>query len=182
MGRRPAPCGTETRHTRHGCRCDACVKAHLAWYAEHGAAARERAAAWRKANPEKRRAQAAVHRDRHRDKRNADALERYHRLMAEDPERVRALRREWAGTEKGRMAGRLAAHVRRGAAPTAGAVEYAAIILADPCSYCGEPAVEIDHIDPVASGGDGDWPNLAPACRRCNARKNDRRLLQFVAA
>lgn len=181
MGRRPAPCGTYTRYKR-GCRCDACVGAYRTWYEANKQRIKERVATWQKANPEKVKVHTARHRDKNREKRRADALARYRRLMAEDPERVRAQRRKWAKTEKGAMQNRLARHRRRGAAPTTTAKVYAEILLSDPCSYCGSPGGEIDHLDPITSGGNGDWLNLTSACRRCNASKNDRSLLVFLAA
>jgi len=50
----------------------------------------------------------------------------------------------------------------------------------DPCCYCGEPMEHIDHIDPVANNGAEHWTNLTAACKRCNSRKNDRSLLDFL--
>jgi hypothetical protein len=62
------------------------------------------------------------------------------------------------------------------------AIEYAAIIDGDPCSYCGGPAGEKDHIIPVSRGGTGDWDNLAAACRKCNASKQTKDVMQFMLA
>lgn len=141
-----------------------------------------RAAAWKKANPQRHKANQARHRDNKREKRRADSLARYHRLMAENPEAIRAARREWARTPKGALYNRLAAHGRRGVKYDAEAREYVAIILNDPCVYCGAAASEVDHITPVSRGGDGQWSNLAPACRTCNAAKCDRSLLSMIGA
>lgn len=48
------------------------------------------------------------------------------------------------------------------------------------CQYCGRSApealLELDHIEPVASGGGSDVLNLVTACKECNAGKRDRRL------
>jgi hypothetical protein len=48
------------------------------------------------------------------------------------------------------------------------------------CQYCGSQApdvlLEIDHIDPIAKGGDNDITNLITACKDCNAGKKDKRL------
>jgi hypothetical protein len=48
------------------------------------------------------------------------------------------------------------------------------------CQYCGRKSpdvvLEIDHITPVANGGDNDILNLVTACRACNAGKSDRAL------
>jgi hypothetical protein len=48
------------------------------------------------------------------------------------------------------------------------------------CQYCGQKApdvvLEIDHITPVARGGDNSLLNLVTACRPCNAGKSDKAL------
>lgn len=48
------------------------------------------------------------------------------------------------------------------------------------CQYCGRKApdiiLELDHINPVANGGDGDIMNLVTSCEDCNAGKRDRLL------
>lgn len=49
--------------------------------------------------------------------------------------------------------------------------------LTGPCAYgCGRPATTLDHIWPVARGGESRPGNLAPACGSCNSRKGARRL------
>ncbi|MBF6422891.1 HNH endonuclease [Nocardia farcinica] len=40
------------------------------------------------------------------------------------------------------------------------------------CVYCGEPASCIDHVRPIASGGDSSPDNLEPCCAECNLDKN----------
>lgn len=46
------------------------------------------------------------------------------------------------------------------------------------CQYCGkrppEVVLVIDHIIPVASGGDNDSMNLTTACETCNQGKSDK--------
>ena len=53
------------------------------------------------------------------------------------------------------------------------------------CQYCGEAApdviLEIDHIKPVAGGGDNTIANLVAACRDCNAGKGARELSDRAA-
>lgn len=142
--------------------------------------ARVRAKAWQAANPERVKVHRAAYKARHRDRLRAENLAYYHLRMATDPEGIRKQRREWAKTEKGALANRLARHARRGAKATPEAVEYAEILLSDPCAYCGGRATELDHINPVSLDGSGDWENFSPACRACNARKHDKRLLQFL--
>jgi hypothetical protein len=53
------------------------------------------------------------------------------------------------------------------------------------CQYCGQKApdvvLEIDHITPVADGGDNAILNLLTACRACNAGKSDKALSDSAA-
>lgn len=48
------------------------------------------------------------------------------------------------------------------------------------CQYCGQAApdvvLHIDHIEPVAKGGDNEILNLITSCAGCNAGKSDCRL------
>lgn len=59
-------------------------------------------------------------------------------------------------------------------------VDYAEIILRDPCAYCGGEATTLDHIVPLSDGGTHDWDNLTPACKPCNSRKNDGPILDAL--
>lgn len=54
------------------------------------------------------------------------------------------------------------------------------VVRNDPCSYCGAPADELDHIEPRARGGEDGWENLAAVCDRCNQSKGARSLLTFL--
>lgn len=53
------------------------------------------------------------------------------------------------------------------------------------CQYCGEKApdvvLELDHITPVADGGDNDILNLLTSCKSCNSGKSDRPLADTAA-
>jgi len=42
------------------------------------------------------------------------------------------------------------------------------------CAYCFGPYEELDHLYPLSKGGAHSLENLAPSCRRCNRRKNNR--------
>lgn len=48
------------------------------------------------------------------------------------------------------------------------------------CQYCGQMApdvvLEIDHINPVANGGDNDILNLVTSCKDCNRGKGAKKL------
>jgi hypothetical protein len=51
------------------------------------------------------------------------------------------------------------------------------------CQYCGRKApeviLEVDHIIPVAKGGDNSIENLVTACRECNGGKSDKKLSEL---
>ncbi len=59
-------------------------------------------------------------------------------------------------------------------------VLYVEILYNDPCCYCGKPMQHIDHIVPIAKQGEEYWTNLTAACQRCNNRKRDKSLLEFL--
>src|SRR2546428_7918769 len=42
------------------------------------------------------------------------------------------------------------------------------------CQYCGGQAENLDHVVPRSRGGAHSWDNVVAACRRCNARKENR--------
>lgn len=110
------------------------------------------------------------HRERERDRpynpetyrlyaqKNRQALNKYHR--------------SWSVANRPRTA-----EFQRGGKDS---MDYVQIIANDPCVFCGSDSKEIDHIVPVAKGGDGSWTNLAPICRTCNASKSAKDLLHFM--
>lgn len=58
--------------------------------------------------------------------------------------------------------------------------EYADILLADPCSYCGGPAQQLDHITPLSREGSDTTDNLTAVCGGCNRSKHAKSLLIFM--
>ena len=54
-------------------------------------------------------------------------------------------------------------------------------MLGDPCAYCGGPARQWEHIEPVYRGGAHHVDNLTRSCWPCNKRKGTRSLLRFLA-
>ena len=58
--------------------------------------------------------------------------------------------------------------------------EYIAILRGDPCSYCGQDAGVVDHIDALHVGGDHSWTNLTATCQSCNSSKRTEALLSFL--
>jgi len=49
------------------------------------------------------------------------------------------------------------------------------------CQYCAAPATTVDHVDPVAKGGEILNPeNLVAACVSCNSKKQDKSSAFFL--
>ena len=46
------------------------------------------------------------------------------------------------------------------------------------CQYCNRGAENIDHVVPRSRGGTHTWENVVASCRACNARKEDRLLVE----
>jgi 5-methylcytosine-specific restriction endonuclease McrA len=46
------------------------------------------------------------------------------------------------------------------------------------CQYCGSQAENLDHVIPRSRGGEHVWENVVAACRRCNAKKENRLLAE----
>jgi len=66
---------------------------------------------------------------------------------------------------------------------------YVESIINDPCLYCEEVEdIAIDHVIPMninrlppgVEAGTNQWWNFAPACRKCNSRKNNWPLTTFL--
>lgn len=198
--KKPITHGTQAGYKR-SCRCDDCVAikraVDKAYYErtstrpkrvsvpveEQKRRAVERAAAWKKANPEKHKANTARYRDKYRERRRADSLIRYYKQMEENPEKVREQRRKNKNTDKGRAYQRIA-NYRRRSLPMSKEVRDWWLALKNPlCAYCNSAlATEIDHVIPVTRGGTNESDNLVAACRRCNARKNNKTAEEFLAA
>lgn len=41
------------------------------------------------------------------------------------------------------------------------------------CVYCGQPALEADHVVPLSLGGPNNPSNLVPSCKSCNIAKSN---------
>lgn len=133
---------------------------------------------WREENLEKERATDRARYARDREKRRAWAKQ-YH---AANPEKQAARSRaHYERHRQRRIEGARRWDLQQLGVWTAEGDEYARLIEGDPCAYCGGPADTLDHIVPTSQGGMHDALNITRACRSCNASKNDRPLLIFLA-
>lgn len=156
--------------------CKACLRiAHRERRRANPAKARAEWHAYAKRNPDKIAQYVA-----NRPKEQVRASSARHR--ARNRTRVLARRREIyaANIEAERERARLRVRRRR-VGKDRDSVEYMEGPLADdPCSYCGNPATSVDHIDPIALGGSNHWSNLTAACASCNGGKCDTPLLFYL--
>lgn len=47
------------------------------------------------------------------------------------------------------------------------------------CAYCGKHASTVDHVIPRSRGGKHEWTNVVAACKKCNAKKDDKLLSEI---
>lgn len=59
---------------------------------------------------------------------------------------------------------------------------WRAVLVQDPCVYCGGTATGLDHIQASSRDGADGWANRAPACRVCDELKGPAGLLWFIVA
>jgi 5-methylcytosine-specific restriction endonuclease McrA len=86
-----------------------------------------------------------------------------------------------AARRKARIAKALRRGARKRGPAWAGAQPDVSLMRTDPCAYCGRPGETYDHIVPRYDGGKNSYDNVTRACLSCNARKNNRPLLLFLA-
>lgn len=178
----------ETKRRWHAENYERIAARQRRWESENHEAVREAARRWRARNRDHvlryQRAQRMANWDRARDSER--------RWAAANPEKVAARRRRWAELNPDRLAelNRNSRHARRVTILRKRRDRYAATtavarftidelrarlsMFGDLCWMCGAPAVEVDHVKPIAKGGSHMLCNLRPACRSCNGKKRDR--------
>jgi 5-methylcytosine-specific restriction endonuclease McrA len=130
------------------------------YYQEHAEQFRQKTRDWSAANPEHKRQSQATYRDANRDK--LRAWQREHNKTLER-------RAHFALKTKTRRALKMAG----GIAITIEELEAKFAYWNNCCWVCGDPATEIDHVKPLTAGGAHMLCNIRPACRMCNAAKNN---------
>ncbi len=122
----------------------------------------------------------------YRNKNSEKILERVKSYAQQYPERVRAYKKKYHDAHKREAA--LRVKIRRAKLKDALITEEKAQRVYDfyswmknqdyvTCTYCGAyipgSSLQVDHIIPVARGGDHDPDNFAVSCRPCNLSKSD---------
>lgn len=135
---------------------------------------------WQLANPQKRLETSRAYTARNLERERARKLAYFHALP---PETRRARQRAWKAANPEKV--RADNHARRANRYDDEGIEYIAILLNDPCSYCGTitvGTVTVDHIDALSRGGANEWQNITAACWSCNSSKHTKSLLEYLAA
>jgi 5-methylcytosine-specific restriction endonuclease McrA len=190
-------CGATERYARG--ECIACARAYGASYREANRdAARLREAAYRAANAGKRKAASASYRARNKAKVNAyeaarrandqDALnikaaERY----ARNPEKKKAINALWASKNpeaiRAKDQNRRARLRASGGKITKLAIEKLYALqrgLCPVCRYSLSAGYHVDHITPLAKGGEHADRNIQLLCPGCNLRKHAKDPVEFM--
>lgn len=108
--------------------------------------ARERAARWRAANPERK-------------------IEQNRQYREKNQEREKHRKLNW-------WMGKIGAIDPTAPAATATAVARRVWLFGNCCAYCGgDGPLHLDHVQPLSRGGLHTPGNLVPACQRCNISK-----------
>lgn len=98
-------------------------------------------------------------------------------------DRINQRSREWRAANRDKVAA-IAAVRRTAEKSRASTSEVLALIgrANGRCVYCGKQAsrYQIDHIDPVASGGTSEIENLMPACAACNRSKGAKEVSEWL--
>ena len=146
---------------------------------DHPELCEKRCASWRQRHPDQVRAFARANYHRHAESRVAKVREYQQIKRAE----VRAWKKKYAHSERGRLVHRLKEGKRRAVKRANGfpspvpawVVDRLLAVFERKCVWCGGPFEHIDHLFPLAKYGAAAHraDNLVPSCGSCNARKHD---------
>lgn len=154
-----------------------------AWYKSHPEYARE----WRAKNPDKVYESTKRYKQAHPEKVRAV----FTAWRTKNIDHARAwsrenLKKRYATDADFRFRIKSVRHARRAneAGGTLTRDQWSAILeyFGHRCAYCLKPAdsIEMDHVVALSKGGRHSDDNVVPACRSCNARKNNRGVLSML--
>jgi 5-methylcytosine-specific restriction endonuclease McrA len=117
----------------------------------------------------------------------AKQKERNKKLRMKDPQRLRALTKDWIKRNPEKLACLQARRyaLRKGAQGSHTLVEWKTLCSQHNgcCAYCGrERELTRDHVIPLSQGGSDYISNILPACASCNAKKGNRMTVEELRA
>lgn len=134
---------------------------------------------WRKDNPDRCREYHRVYAERYSEKERQRHFLKSRRYALENPEAVRLSSRRWSSKNKEKVA--LKNANRRAKTREFLVTEKdIARIYAQPCSNCElKEHITLDHIVPLARGGNHSVGNFQPLCRSCNSSKGAKLMMEW---
>jgi 5-methylcytosine-specific restriction endonuclease McrA len=174
--------GTDSGYNYHKCRCEECKtwkqERDRKYYERNRDRVIEANMAYYYANHEEQKQRRKEYYAEHRD----EQREYHKRYAKENAEKVNQKQRKWR--RENRWAHWFSnwkyREAKRGQVYDEATLEWIKGLDGEPCTYCGELAETVDHIVPRSNGGTNDRQNLAPACNRCNRRKNNLPVNEFL--
>lgn len=161
------------------------------WYHANKARARETNRRWQLENPERIReiAREAYARNGRPvvSPRNPEVNRRACRRWREkNIDRHKAMIADWSKRNPdARQAGSARRRARKAAGAGVSRADWQAIKVrfGHRCAYCMQPFARLtmDHVVPLARGGEHEPDNVVPACRTCNLRKHIKPASAFIA-
>lgn len=156
---------------------------HAAYAVANPAKCRELSLAWKRANPERVAAAKAEWRKANAERESAANAARW----AANKETLRKANIAWVKANPVANAANTARHsARKRNAPGRGvtAAEWESVLAGSLglCAYCNErKPLAMEHIEPLAKGGEHDVDNIVAACKSCNSSKGTTPLLLWLA-
>jgi 5-methylcytosine-specific restriction endonuclease McrA len=117
----------------------------------------------------------------------AEENRRKREWMRAHPEKIRVYNKRYAAKDPDRLRANVANanHRRRAQGGGVSAWQWRGIRAeyGGRCAYCAikPPHLQQEHVEPLVLGGAHEPENVVPACARCNASKNSRSLLVWIA-
>lgn len=167
---------------------DAVREANRKYREANREARNEAARKWRLANPERAREMDRAWRERNLAADRERCREYQRQRRRDDPEAVRAGNRAWREANPDAVWESRIHQKAKNAGATATVEdrqlirEWIGIVQHDPCAYSRErcPTEHLDHIDPLANGGEHRWDNLVGASAQANYDKQATPLLLYM--
>ena len=158
----------------HESYCIECYRAYKRqWYLKNREKEIARCSAYNKANPHI--PAASMQRVRAKDPEKAREYQREYK--AANPQRIRI----FDSTKRAKRRAQIGATIHKVTPKQWGEIQAR---YKHHCAYCLKPfkTLTMDHVVPLARGGDHTVGNIVPACAKCNSAKHARHQLDFVAA
>jgi 5-methylcytosine-specific restriction endonuclease McrA len=132
---------------------------------------------WRKNNPAKVAEMSRNYRQRYPEKHK----ERYRRWSRQNSELLQKHRKRWEQKNQGAVKRKYHLYRARLANARIFRVLDSEIkrLYSMPCIYCGDDATQVDHVIPLARGGQHRIGNLVPSCARCNQSKGAKLITEW---